>query len=106
MVGIEEIEKQHKKIDAKILFDYDIGGLVYKVNDLNLQKRLETLQIHQGGLSLINFQLKKQLQNKRYCNSSRKDGAITPVEVEPVTVGGVAFQMQHYTMRMKLLEKI
>ena len=39
--GINEIEKQHQKIDnVRSSLDYDIDGLVYKVNDLNLQKRL------------------------------------------------------------------
>ena len=39
--GIDEIENQHKKIDQlRSSLDYDIDGLVYKVNDLKLQKRL------------------------------------------------------------------
>ena len=37
--GIEDIVKQHQKIDdLRSSLDYDIDGLVYKVNDLNLQK--------------------------------------------------------------------
>ena len=41
MNGINEIEKQHQKIDElRSSLDYDIDGLVYKVNNLALQKRL------------------------------------------------------------------
>ena len=39
--GILEIENHHKKIESiRSSLDYDIDGIVYKVNDLNLQKRL------------------------------------------------------------------
>ena len=39
--GIEQIENQHKFIDSlRSTLEYDIDGLVYKVNDLNLQKGL------------------------------------------------------------------
>ena len=39
--GVDEIELQHKKIDSlRSSLDYDIDGLVLKINDLNLQKRL------------------------------------------------------------------
>ena len=37
--NIDEIEKKHNAIDAqRSSLDYDIDGLVFKVNNLNLQK--------------------------------------------------------------------
>ena len=41
MNGIDEIQAQHEKIDnLRSSLDYDIDGLVFKVNDLKLQRRL------------------------------------------------------------------
>ena len=60
LCNIDEIEKQHFKIDQlRSSLDYDIDGLVYKVNDLLLQKSLGILQILHDGQLLINFPLKK-----------------------------------------------
>ena len=39
--GINEIERQHKKVDnLRASLNYDIDGLVYKINELKLQRRL------------------------------------------------------------------
>ena len=41
IIGIDNIEKYHKKIDnIRSSLEYDIDGIVLKVNDINLQKRL------------------------------------------------------------------
>ena len=37
--------------------DYDIDGIVYKIDDLNLQKRLETPQILRDGPRHTSFHL-------------------------------------------------
>ena len=39
--SLEEIENKHKVVDQlRSSLDYDIDGLVFKVNDLTFQKRL------------------------------------------------------------------
>ena len=42
---------------------YDIDGIVIKVNDLSQQEEMGYTQNLQDGRLLINFQLKKLLQN-------------------------------------------
>ena len=61
--GLEQIEKQHEKIDKeRSSLNYDIDGIVYKVNDLNLQKRLGNTSNSPRWATFINFQLRKLLQ--------------------------------------------
>ena len=64
---IEQIERHHKKIEnMRPSLDYDIDGIVYKIDDLNLQKRLgSTSNSLQDGQLLINFPLKKQFRQSK-----------------------------------------
>ncbi len=92
VTGIEQIEKLHKKIDSlRSSLDYDIDGIVYKVNDLSLQKRLGNTSNSPRWAIAYKFSSEKALTRiKDITIQVGRTGAITPVaKVDPVTVGGV-----------------
>ena len=90
--SIDELLKFHKSFEAKRFdLDYDLDGLVYKVNDLNLQSRLGFTSnsprwaiAHKFSADSANTRvIKIEIQVGR-------TGALTPVaKVEPVNIGGV-----------------
>jgi len=90
--SIDEIEKQHSHIDSlRSKLDYDIDGLVYKVNNLILQARLGNTSNSPRWATAYKFSAEKAITKiKDIVIQVGRTGAITPVaKVEPVTVGGV-----------------
>ena len=90
--SINDIEKHHSEIDnLRSSLNYDIDGLVLKVNDLNLQKRLGNTSNSPRWAIAYKFSAEKAVTKiKDIIIQVGRTGAITPVaKVEPVTVGGV-----------------
>ena len=88
----EKVEKKHSEIDQlRASLDYDIDGLVYKVNDLSLQKRLGNTSNSPRWAIAYKFSAEKAITKiKDISIQVGRTGALTPVaKVRPVNVGGV-----------------
>ena len=90
--SIEEIEKNHKEIEAKrATIDYDLDGLVYKVDNLELQNRLGFVSNSPRWAIAHKFSAEKGFSIiKKIDIQIGRTGALTPVaKIEPVNIGGV-----------------
>tara|TARA_B100000963_G_scaffold294698_1_gene265404 strand:+ start:19530 stop:21560 length:2031 start_codon:yes stop_codon:yes gene_type:complete len=90
--NLDEIQKYHDYVDSiRSSLDYDIDGIVYKLNDLKLQKRLGNTSNSPRWAIAYKFSAEKAITKVRdIIIQVGRTGAITPVaKVEPVTVGGV-----------------
>ena len=90
--NITDIENQHRKIEEiRSNLDYDIDGLVIKINDLHLQNRLgNTSNSPRWAIAYKFSSVKATTRVKAIIIQVGRTGALTPVaKVDPVTVGGV-----------------
>jgi len=90
--SVEDIESNHKLIEEKRSeIDYDLDGLVYKVDDLNLQKRLGFVSNSPRWAIAHKFSAEKAFSKVKSIEIQvGRTGALTPVaKIDPVTIGGV-----------------
>ncbi len=90
--NLNEVKKHYSRINQiRSSLDYDIDGLVYKVNNISLQKRLGNTSNSPRWAIAYKFSAEKAITKiKDITIQVGRTGALTPVaKVEPVTVGGV-----------------
>ena len=89
---IEDIEKNYKSIEReRSNIDYDLDGLVYKVDDLKLQNRLGFVSNSPRWAIAHKFSAEKGFSIiKNIEIQVGRTGALTPVaKIDPVSIGGV-----------------
>ncbi len=90
--SIDDIEKNHNQLESiRSSLDYDVDGIVYKVNDLDFQDRLGfTSNSPRWAIAYKFSSVKASSKIKDIVIQVGRTGAITPVaKINPVTVGGV-----------------
>ena len=90
--GIDNLVKYHSEIEKKRFdLNYDIDGIVYKVNDFNLQKRLGFMSTAPRWAIAHKFSANYSITKIIDIDIQvGRTGALTPVaKVKPVNIGGV-----------------
>ena len=92
LINIKEIMQNYHELEKKRSgIEYDIDGIVYKVNDLSLQQRLGNVSNSPRWAIAHKFSATKAYSKILNIEIQvGRTGALTPVaKVEPVNVGGV-----------------
>ena len=90
--NIKDVEKNHSFLESlRSTLDYDVDGIVYKVNNFNFQERLgSTSNSPRWAIAYKFSSVKASSTIRKILIQVGRTGAITPVaKIDPVTVGGV-----------------
>ena len=90
--GIENLVKNYKEIENKRgSLDFDIDGVVYKINDFKLQKRLGNITNSPRWAIAHKFSANKGVSKIENIEIQiGRTGALTPVaKIKPINIGGV-----------------
>tara|TARA_B100000700_G_scaffold36398_1_gene35603 strand:- start:205 stop:2229 length:2025 start_codon:yes stop_codon:yes gene_type:complete len=90
--SIDEIENNHTELESlRSTIDYDVDGIVYKINNIGFQHRLgSTSNSPRWAIAYKFSSVKASSRIKEISIQVGRTGAITPVaKIDPITVGGV-----------------
>ena len=92
ITGIDNLLENHKNLEAKRKeIDFDIDGIVYKINNINLQNRLGFVANAPRWAIAHKFSANKSISEIINIDIQvGRTGALTPVaKIKPVNIGGV-----------------
>ncbi len=92
ITGIDELIKNYNEIEKKrASLDFDIDGIVYKINDFTLQKRLGFVANAPRWAVAHKFSSNKAISEITDIDIQiGRTGALTPVaKIKPINIGGV-----------------
>ena len=92
IIGLKNLMVNYNKIEnMRYDLDYDLDGLVYKVNNINLQKRLGNVANAPRWATAHKFSAKSSFSKIIDIDIQiGRTGALTPVaKIKPVSIGGV-----------------
>ena len=92
IIGIDNLIENHLKLEEiRNEIDFDIDGIVYKINDFNLQKRLGFIGNAPRWAIAHKFSANKSISKILKIDIQvGRTGALTPVaKIKPVNIGGV-----------------
>ena len=92
IIGVKNLVKNYNDIEKKRgLLDFDIDGIVYKVNDFNLQKRLGNVANAPRWAIAHKFSANSGISKIENIEIQiGRTGALTPVaKIKPINIGGV-----------------
>ena len=90
--GIQNLMKNYKEIENKrVSLDFDIDGIVYKINDFKLQKRLGNVANAPRWAVAHKFSANNGVSKIENIEIQiGRTGALTPVaKIKPINIGGV-----------------